>query len=173
MAGLFEIEIDRGRFLYHYNDPAHDYEEQLAGRYVLTTSLTLAQASTARIVTAYRQLLQVENRFRTLKDFVHLRPVRHWTDQRVKGHIAICVYAVVVETLIGKALDAVGITDPDIDGQNLSAQRALQELGRIRHVQITAEGRQIGLITRRTPLQAQILTALDVETQRWDTAEVT
>ncbi|MFV0494527.1 IS1634 family transposase, partial [Mycobacterium sp.] len=172
VAGLFEIEISEGRFLYHYNDPAHDYEQQLAGRYVLTTNLTTAQASTARIVTAYRQLLAVENRFRTLKDLLHLRPVRHWTEQRVKGHIAICVYAAVVETLIGKAITAAGITDPDIDDQHLSAQRALRELGRVRHVQITAGGRQIGLITRRSTLQAQILAALKVDTRGWDTAEV-
>lgn len=172
VAGLFELEISQGHFLYHYNDPAHDYEEQLAGRYVLTTSLTPGQASTARIVTAYRQLLQVENRFRTLKDFLHLRPVRHWTEQRVKGHIAICVYAAVVETLIGKALTAAGITDPDIDDQDISAQRALRELGRIRQVHLTAGDRSIGLITRRTPLQAQILTALDVDTRGWDIAEV-
>jgi len=172
VAGLFEIEISQGHFLYHYNDPAHDYEQQLAGRYVLTTSLTKEQASTARIVTAYRQLLQVENRFRTLKDFLHLRPVRHWTEQRVKGHIAVCVYAAVVETLIGKALAAAGISDPDIDGQDLSAQRALRELGRIRQVQLSVGGRRIGLITRRTPLQAQILAALQVDTRGWDTAEV-
>jgi transposase len=173
VAGLFEVEIGKGRFLYHYNDPAHDYEEQLAGRYVLTTSLTTTEASTTRIVTAYRQLLAVENRFRTLKDFLHLRPVRHWTERRVKGHIAVCVYAAVVETLIAKALAAAGIADPDINDQDLSAQRALRELSRIRQVQITAGGRQIGLITRPTPLQAQILAALDVDTRGWNTAHVT
>ena len=172
VAGLFELEISDGHFLYHYNDPAHDYEQQLAGRYVLTTSLTKGQASTARIVTAYRQLLQVENRFRTLKDFLHLRPVRHWTERRVKGHIAVRVYAAVVETIIGKALTTAGITDPDIEGQDLSAQRALRELGRIRQVQLAVGGRRIGLITRRTPLQAQILAALEVDTRGWDTAEV-
>ena len=172
VAGLFELEISDGHFLYHYNDPAHDYEQQLAGRYVLTTSLTKGQASTARIVTAYRQLLEVENRFRTLKDFLHLRPVRHWTERRVKGHIAVCVYAAVVETLIGKALATAGIADPDIEDQDLSAQRALRELSRIRQVQLAVGGRRIGLITRRTPLQAQILAALEVDTPGWDTAIV-
>ncbi len=172
IARLFELEIGHGRFLYHYNDPAHDYEQQLAGRYVLTTSLTTNQASTTRIVTAYRQLLHVESRFRTLKDFLHLRPVRHWTEKRVKGHIAICVYAAVVETLITKTLAAANIADPDIDNQYLSAQRALRELGRIRQVHINAGGRDIGLITRRSPLQTQILAALEVDTHGWDTARV-
>lgn len=172
VARLFEVEIGENRFVYHYNDPAQDYEKQLAGRYVLTTSLTIAEASTARVLTAYRQLLHVENRFRTLKDFLHLRPVRHWTEKRVKGHIAVCVYAAVVETLINKTLAAHNITDPDIEGQHLSAQRALRELGRVRQVTINAGGRDIGLITRRSPLQARILAALEVDTRGWDTARV-
>lgn len=160
VSRLFDLEISKGHFVYHYNDAAQDYERQLAGRYVLTTSLTPTQASTARVVTAYRELLNVESRFRTLKDFLHLRTVRHWTEQRVAGHVAICVYAAMIETLIGKALTAAGVTDPDIDTQPLTAQRALRELNRIRAVTVTVGGRTINLTTRRNPLQAQILTAL-------------
>ena len=74
---LFDVEIAEGRFLYHYNDVAFAYQELLAGRYVLVTSLTPEQASTAQVVAAYRQLQSVEHRFRVLKDFLHLRPVRH------------------------------------------------------------------------------------------------
>ena len=170
---LFDLEISKGHFVYHYNEAAQDYERQLAGRYVLTTSLTPTQASTARVVTAYRELLNVESRFRTLKDFLHLRPVRHWTEQRVAGHVAICVYAAVIETLIGKALTAAGVTDPDIDTQPLTAQRALRELNRIRAVTVTAGGRTINLTTRRNPLQAQILTALAIDTTTWDRANIT
>ncbi len=44
VARLFELEIAQAHFLYHYNDPAQDYEQQLAGRYALTTSLTTTQA---------------------------------------------------------------------------------------------------------------------------------
>jgi len=43
---LFDLEIGPGRFLYHYNEEAQAYEKLLAGRYVLTTSLTPAQADT-------------------------------------------------------------------------------------------------------------------------------
>lgn len=98
---LFDLEIAAGRFTYHYNDHALAYEELLAGRYVLTTSLAPTQAGTAQVVASYRQLANIEARFRTLKDFLHLRPVRHWTEQRVRGHVAVCVYAAVIETLIG------------------------------------------------------------------------
>ncbi len=45
---LFDLEIGPGRFLYHYNEDNHAYEKLLAGRYVLTTSLTPAQADTTQ-----------------------------------------------------------------------------------------------------------------------------
>lgn len=173
VARLFDVEIAQGRFLYHYNDGAFAYEEQLAGRYVLTTSLPATEASTARIVTAYRQLLNVESRFRVLKDFLHLRPVRHWTEQRVRGHVAVCIYAAIIETLINKALTATDVHDPDLDGQHLTATRALRELGRIRHVELTAAGHHVALTTRRNPLQHRILAALDVDTRHWDKADIT
>jgi hypothetical protein len=170
---LFDIEIEHGRFLYHYNDKAFAYEELLAGRYVLTTSLTTGEATTTQVVSAYRQLQAVEARFRVLKDFLHLRPVRHWTEQRVRGHIAVCVYAAVIEALIANDLTAADLRDPDLPAQQLTPTRALRQLGRVRAVTLNATARRIELITRRTPLQARILTALGVDTTRWDQAHIT
>ena len=101
---------------------------------MLTTSLSTTQAGTAQVAAAYRQLSNIEARFWTLKDFLRLRPVRHWTEQRVRGHVAICVYAAVIETLIGCDLAKADVRDPDLDNQHLSAARALRELNRIRRV---------------------------------------
>ena len=170
---LFDVEIGPGRFLYHYNDAAFAYEEQLAGHYVLTTSLTPTEASTVQVVTAYHQLQNIEHRFRVLKDFLHLRPVRHWTEQRVRGHIAICVYASIIEALITRDLHAGDVRDPDLGDQHLSCARALRELDRIRAVTLDAGGRTINLVTRRTGLQARILSALHVDTTNWDRAHIT
>lgn len=168
VARLFEVEIDEGRFVYHYNDTAFAYEELLAGRYVLVTSLTPNQATTAQVVAAYRQLLAVEHRFRVLKDFLHLRPVRHWTERRVRGHIAVCVYAAVIEALIEQALAAADIRDPDLPDQHLTCARALRELHRVRNVTLTAGDHTIDVTTRADPLQHRILTALNVDTTNWN-----
>ncbi len=170
---LFDVDIAEGRFVYHYNEDALAHEELLAGRYVLTTSLTPAQAGTAQVTAAYRQLAAVEARFRVLKDFLHLRPVRHWTEKRVRGHIAVCVYAAVIETLISHALATADVRDPDLGDQHLSANRALRELNRIRLHHLTANGRQIQLTTRRTPLQARALAAIGANTRTWDKAAIT
>jgi len=46
----------------HYDEAALHYEEKLlAGRWVVTTSLTPEQASAAEVVVAYRRLLEVES----------------------------------------------------------------------------------------------------------------
>ncbi|MDQ4144315.1 MAG: hypothetical protein M3198_11340, partial [Actinomycetota bacterium] len=52
------------------------YEDLLAGRCVLT-SLGPQRGTAAQVTMAYRSLLEIERRFRFLKDFLHLRPVRH------------------------------------------------------------------------------------------------
>jgi len=170
---LFEVDIGAGRFRFHYNEGAHQHEELLADRYVLATSLTPNQATTAQVVGYYRQLAAVEARFRVLKDFLRLRPVRHWTEQRVRGHVAVCVYAALIETLINHALAQADVRDSDIGNQHLTAARALRDLDRIRRHQLSASGRRITLTTRRSPLQARTLTAIGADTRTWDKATIT
>jgi transposase len=173
VARLFDIEIGEGHFLYNYDEPALDYEEQLlAGRYVLTTSLSPEQASTADVVRSYRRLLEVESTFRVLKDFLDLRPVYHWTEDRVRGHVAVCVLACVIEALMEADLRAADVRDPDLPDQILSPRRALRELGRIRRATLQAGERTIDVVTRRSALQAKILAAYGVDTTAWGRAHI-
>jgi len=172
IARVFDIEVGPGRFLYHFDEAALDYEEALAGHYVLSTSLSLEQASTARVVMAYRQLIDTEARFKVLKDFLHLRPVRHFTERRVRGHVAICVYASVIEALMAADLSAADVRDPDLADQHLSPARALRELDRVRAVTLDTGGYSVEVVTRRNALQARILAALGVDTHDWDRARL-
>ncbi|MGH9023878.1 MAG: IS1634 family transposase [Acidimicrobiia bacterium] len=173
VARLFEVDVGEGRFLYNYDEAALDYEEQLlAGRYVLSTSLTPAQASPADVLGSYRRLLEVESTFRVLKDFLDLRPVFHWTESRVRGHVAVCVLASVVEALMEADLGTADVRDPDLDDQVISPRRALRELGRIRQVTLEASERSIEVVTRRSALQAEILAAFGVDTSAWGRARI-
>lgn len=168
VARLFELEIGEGRFYYHYDDDALDYEEQLlAGRWVVTTSLSPAEASAAEVVVAYRRLLEVESSFRVLKDFIELRPVFHWTEARVRAHVAVCVLAGVIEALMEADLRTGGIADPDLADQVISPRRALRELGRIRRVTVRIGERTIERDTRHSPLQDRLLDAFGVEPASW------
>ncbi|MCL4414751.1 MAG: IS1634 family transposase, partial [Actinobacteria bacterium] len=161
VARCFVTTAGEGSFSWDYDQDALAYEEHLlAGRYVLSTSLSKDQASTAAVARHYRSLQNVERRFRVLKDFLALRPVYHFTESRVRGHVAICVLAATIEAVMGKDLARAGVTDPDIKNQPISPRRALAELDRIRRATIDTGDRSITLVTRRNGLQSQILTAL-------------
>ena len=41
----------------------------------------------------YKDLWQVERTFRTLKSQLAIRPMFHWTNKRIEGHIALCFVA--------------------------------------------------------------------------------
>lgn len=53
-----------------------------------TTSLPVTE-----VLGKYSDLFEVEHAFRTLKSQLEIRPVYHWTDKRIEGHIAMCFLA--------------------------------------------------------------------------------
>jgi transposase len=174
VARCFRTMIAPGSFDWDYDQDALHYEEQLlAGRYVLSTSLSKNDASTAQVVRHYRSLLNVERRFRVLKDFLALRPVFHHTENRVRGHVALCVLAATIEAVMAKDLEAAKVHDPDLAEQVITPRRALGELNRIRRATIDAGERTLTLISKRTALQSQILKACGVSTTSWDRVDIT
>ena len=102
-----------------------------------------------------------------LKSSLDLRPIRHWTEILVRGHLAICALAAVAESLIGNRLRDADLRDPDLDDQQLTCDRALEELDRIRQITFTADEHSITAITRRTQQQQQTLAALGIDTSAW------
>jgi len=53
-----------------------------------TTNLEVEQ-----ILSKYRDLFEVEQTFRTLKSQLEIRPMFHWTDKRIRGHVNMCFMA--------------------------------------------------------------------------------
>ncbi len=45
------------------------------------------------VISKYADLFEVEHAFRTLKSQLKVRPVYHWNNQRIEGHIAMCFIA--------------------------------------------------------------------------------
>jgi len=60
------------------------------GKWVLRTNTDLPPEEVAL---AYKGLWQVEEAFRTLKTPLELRPIYHWTEKRVRGHVMVCFLA--------------------------------------------------------------------------------
>lgn len=78
-----------------------EQERRYDGKYVLRTNTELATAEVAR---AYKALWQVERAFRELKSGLDLRPVFHWSEPRIRGHIMVCFLAFVLEMTLCRHL---------------------------------------------------------------------
>jgi transposase len=93
---------------------------------VITTSLDKDEVSAAPVVHYYRSLQSVEHRFRVLKDFLNSRPIIHWTESRVQGHVARCVLAATIEAVMAKDLVNAKMMDPGFPLQSMTPRRALR-----------------------------------------------
>ena len=51
---------------------------------------TTTDLSAEKVLSKYSDLFEVEHTFRALKSQLEIRPVFHWTDSRIKGHICMC-----------------------------------------------------------------------------------
>lgn len=69
-------------------------EKRLDGKYLLLTSDDTLPA--ADVALGYKQLLEVEDAFRTLKQTLELRPVYHRLSRRIKAHVVICWLALLL-----------------------------------------------------------------------------
>jgi len=72
-------------------------EEALDGKYLLSTSDE--SLSVEDIALGYKQLLEVERAFRTLKSSLSLRPIYHSKDDRIRSHVLICWLALLLVRL--------------------------------------------------------------------------
>lgn len=54
---------------------------------------TTTDLDVCEILSKYSDLFEVEHAFRTLKSQLEVRPVFHWTNRRIEGHIAMCFMA--------------------------------------------------------------------------------
>jgi hypothetical protein len=64
-------------------------EARLDGIFILQS--TAAGLAATEIVNAYKQLLAVERAFRTLKSFLHVRRVFHFSERRIRAHFLLCI----------------------------------------------------------------------------------
>lgn len=52
-----------------------------------------------KIVQSYKNLQEIEILFDDLKNFVDIRPIRHWLEVRVRAHVFICVLALLLKRI--------------------------------------------------------------------------
>jgi len=144
------IKIDKGKI---------KAEAHLDGKYIISTSDdTLTPEDVAL---GYKQLMEVERAFRTLKTTLDLRPVYHRKDERIQAHVFLCFLALLLVRIaerktnmtwdrIRAQMDRLHLgeffskdgrvfqtTEPTHEQSNILKQLKISPPQRIRHIQMT------------------------------------
>ena len=72
-------------------------EAKLDGKWVVTSNDDTLSAEDLAL--GYKQLMRVEQCWRTMKSGLRARPVFHWTAPRIGAHITLCVLALLLERI--------------------------------------------------------------------------
>ena len=123
-------------------------EERLDGKYLLTSSDESLTAE--EIALGYKQLLEVERAFRSLKQTLELRPMYHRKDERIRTHVTLCWLALLLVRIIEKKT-----------GETWEKTRRVLE--RIHHGEFATKDGRILQRTELTREQEQILKGLGIK----------
>ena len=94
----FTWTIDDTAFTFAVDESKVAEEAALDGIYVIRTSVAKEQMTAEAAVLNYKKLAEVERAFRTLKGVdLHVRPIRHRLETRVKSHIFLSMLAYYVQ----------------------------------------------------------------------------
>lgn len=116
VAKLFALAIDDDRFQFHRLTEAIAAEAALDGIYIIRTSVPNQQMDSAEAVRSYKALAQVERAFRSMKTIdLHVRPIHHRLETRVRAHIFLCMLAYYVEWHMREAWRRLLFADEDLE----------------------------------------------------------
>ena len=116
MAKHFALDIRDGHFSWTRKVDQIAAEAKLDGIYVIRTSVSAEDLDTAHAVQAYKDLSRVERAFRSMKTVdLEIRPIRHWSGNRVRAHVFLCMLAYHVEWHLRQTLAPLLFHDTDLD----------------------------------------------------------
>ena len=116
VAKHFALTIEERGFTFQRLEKQIAAEAALDGIYVIRTSVPKKQMSSAEAVRSYKALAQVERAFRSMKTIdLHIRPIHHHLEGRVRAHIFLCMLAYYVEWHMREAWRELMFADEELE----------------------------------------------------------
>ncbi|TAG85176.1 MAG: hypothetical protein EAZ20_15870, partial [Bacteroidetes bacterium] len=82
------------------------------------------------VLEQYKQLYKIEHSFRTFKSHLETRPMFHWTDKRIEGHICLCYMAFALQNYV---LQKVNKLKPTLTENSLRKTLNKMQLSLLKH----------------------------------------
>jgi len=116
MGKHFTTTIEEGHFAFERNENSIQEDGMLDGIYVIRTSLKADELDAPSCVQSYKNLSKVEEVFKTLKSAdLRIRPIYHYTENRVRTHLFLCMLSYYVEWHMRQAWAELTFVDEDKD----------------------------------------------------------
>jgi hypothetical protein len=116
MRKHFDLTITDDTFSFARKNAEIAAEAATDGLYVVRTSLSEATLGDSDTVRSYKSLSLVERAFRCIKTVdLHVRPVYHWLEGRVRAHVFLCMLAYYLEWNMRQRLAPMLFDDTDPD----------------------------------------------------------
>jgi hypothetical protein len=134
-------------------DPAKvEADARFDGLFILRTNTKL---SALQVVLRYRNLLAVEDAFKTTKALLATRPIFHKTDAAIRGHVFVSFLALLLRK---ELIDRLATRRPKV----LEWQRILDDLADLSEVEVEQDGRRARLRTAPGPTIDPLCRALGI-----------
>lgn len=114
VAKHFTLDIRDDAFDLAINEATVTEEARMDGLYVVRTSVPAKRMSADDAVRSYKSLGKVERAFRSMKTLdLHVRPIHHHLEDRVRAHIFLCMLAYYVQWHMAEAWRPLLFADED------------------------------------------------------------
>jgi transposase len=114
VAKYITVSIEDDSFHFERDLARMRKDTVLDGLYVVRTSLEQKELEADEVVSSYKRLAVVERAFRRMKTVdLHVRPIRHRLERRVRAHVLLCMLAYYVEWHMRRALAPLLFQDDD------------------------------------------------------------
>ena len=134
------------------NEKAIEEEARRDGFFGVLTSVR--DMSARDVFSQYKELWKVEDAFGELKGTLRVRPVFHWTDGRILGHLSLCFIAYFCEAYLtrelrrsGMMLKSSAIENKTISSRPLSVVEAMKELKEVRAIPVKVKDQTLWMRT--------------------------
>jgi len=142
-----------GLFSYSLRRKVLQEEEILDGIFIIKS--TAFDLLPEELIRQYKNLSGVETAFKEIKEFLHLRPIRHYEDDRVRAHVFICVLSYLLEKILEKKMRQAHL--------NMTAREALDRLDDIRLAKNEIAGRVFLCPVERETRHKEVLDAVGIK----------
>ena len=160
MERFFEVTHDEGVFTYARREDEIERYARLDGCYVIRSNVAAERQATEDLRDRYKDLKYVEQAFRTMKTTdVQTRPIRHFNEPQVRGHLFACFLAYRVIWELRQRFAPVLARDPNTKRCEAGSLAEIwRELSGIMVAKLEVHGKTHLKLSHLTPYAQKLLT---------------